>query len=90
MESRNYLSMDGLAGDGFGCLLLSPDFQDFPVAVGVDVDGESRATSRPVFREEPAGFEANPTSVAEGFWAEGAGSPLRCLLNQAMATAPLL
>lgn len=59
------------------------------MAVGVDFDGEGRTTGRSVLREEPAGFETNTTSVAEGFGAKGAGSPLWGLLDQAMAAAPL-
>lgn len=55
----------------------------------MDVNGESGTTSWPVFREKAAGFETNPTSVAEGFGAEWAGSPLWGFLNQTMATAPL-
>lgn len=68
--------------------LLSPEFHDFPVRIGVFCQHECRACSWSILRYEAAGFVPNPTSVTQGFRTKWTGSPLRCFVGGAMETFP--
>lgn len=84
---HNRRSQTGLGRAAY-LLLLAPHLQHFPVMVGVHLARESRATSGSILWQEPARLEPDPASVAQGLSPERTGSPLRGLLDAAMAAPP--
>lgn len=69
--------------------LFPAHLEDFPVTVGVNMADERGAARRPVLRQEPAGLEPNPTSVAQSLRPHRSGPPLRRLLGTTVATPSL-
>lgn len=78
----------GQPGPGLNIFLLS-HLDDFPMAIGMHVATKSGTTSRSILWKKPTGLEPDSTSIAERLGPERPGSPLRGLLDLAMAASPL-